>query len=206
MKLKLAIRPLSEVGPVASKLAWAGAVLAVSLEFAIIARQGPVYIFRETSIPDTGVGLFGSSIMLYGLLFLFAIYPRFKAKAVWVLGLMWGLAEGVWNIETTILRPSTLAADFSSFEWWVYMLTVGALFCVSLYALRKDLKMRPPTIYLTAGVLLFTFVYVLLEAQVPGVLPYLSSPDFTRQVIFDQLPYHAMIIGDVWLLLTARDA
>lgn len=198
--MKLQTKSLSEIESTATSVAFVAAIICVGLEFAIMARNGWEYVFRIVNLTGGGFGLYGSSILLYGLLFVAVVKPTFEAKGVWVLGLMWGFAEVIWNIEISFLVPGTLSPNFSSIEWISYMSFVFILFASSVYVLRDKLRFNKLTISLTGLILIYTPVLFLIRPEAVWV-PVLYSSLQEYQVLFNQLPYQCLIIADVLLLM-----
>jgi hypothetical protein len=90
-----------------------------------------------SAIPNVSIRI--TSVMLFTGLFMGVLYPLYRSKAIWILGLAWGLIEGTFNIERAIFYPSILFANASG-AWPLYMLAVAALFSVSFFALCKRFK------------------------------------------------------------------
>jgi hypothetical protein len=189
--LKVRRRGLAEFEATASRVAYGGAVLSVGL-MAWILSHGIGYLVAMIDVTGGGVALRGSTLLFYGLIYIFVVYPLFGPRSVWVLGAMWGLSEVNWNIQAAIGNLRVLSVNFPSVMWDAYIVFVSVLFLLSLYQLRKSLALDK-----------FSMPFLLSLVLYPSLV---VPQEFTKtavgwaQVTTWEWPYHALVISSALLL------
>lgn len=167
----------------------AAMVFAVSSVALLLKGTPPTWFFPV--LPHVGIRI--TSVLLYSVLFFGVLAGRFRERAVLVLGLMWGSAELINNLELAVLQPWYVLAEVPHPTWWAYEGGVAVLAGISLLVLRKRIRGRVGLVCLVL-LCLYAPVALYLGAPVPDIV--------TLQVLEFEIPWHLCIISSV--LLTVR--
>lgn len=165
--------------------------MAFGLSSVVLVAKGvpPTWFFPV--LPDIGIRI--TSVLLYSFVFVAILRPRFGPRAVLVLGVMWGSAELVNNLELGVLTPWYITPELSHPFWWVYMGGVAVLAGTSLLVLRHRIRGKVGLACLLVLVV-YAPIALALGAPVPDIV--------TLQVLEVEVPWHLTIIASV--LLTVR--
>ncbi len=103
-----------------------------------VAQTGEIMAF----IPLWGQIGFGYwAILIFASAYLSILYPLYRRKAIWVLGLAWGAVEGLGVIEAlSVYGPGS--QPLANPYWLAYMALGTSYFALSLVALRGQFQMR----------------------------------------------------------------
>ena len=181
-----------------SLVALYAAIAFVGKEVYIIATQGASAAIEYVPILPR-VGIMGVSVIMFGVAYAGLIFPRYGKKSAWVLGLMWGLSEIVWNVEAVFLYPAALLPAVALPFWWLYIGGVCALFVASVGVLRSNLRLTKLTVAMLIVVILLS---PLGDAVSSLILPGITVGSVTLpEVLAGQAPSHAFVIATALTLV-----
>lgn len=100
-----------------------------------------------------GVGFGYWAILVFAGSYLLAIFPIHRQRAIWILGMAWGLVEGL-GVCTSLLVLGPNSEPIWNPWWLAYMAFVALFFSTSVLSLRRHLTQMGWTIPTTLGVFL----------------------------------------------------
>jgi|GEM_PF-4853082 len=174
---------MMKAGAVMSRLVFVGVVTMTVLS-AFVLLHGVDDLTLLVKPVGSGVSFYATSILLLSGLYAFVVYPRFKVNAVWVLGLMWGVMEGIGVAESSIglIQGSNSPGNP---VWMAYMASLLVFSSTSVAVLRHAFRFNPASSILFA----FALVWVPITWKSPGLLPF-----NLLDAVYDSLVASAVIL------------
>jgi len=168
---------------------YVGAVVMLGI-LTFVAMNGPSYIVGVIRPFGFGLGFYWTSICLLSVLYAAVIYPLYKPKAVWVMGLGFGAMEGIGTLEAIAFNRN--AINLGYYAWDAYIGFITLLFVLSLFALRKQLRRHDAAEAFLAAAALMTL------AGLPGISEVLKTGvgqlGFLWSVAYDSLIMCAVLL------------
>jgi hypothetical protein len=191
---RVGVRSFEEAEGVLSRVAYVGAVCFLGL-MAFDLSHGLGYATSFIQPFGLAIGFNGLSIIVYGTFYTVVLVPLYRQKAVWVLGVLWGLSEGIYNSEALAVGVPSIFGNLHSYTWLAYMAAVAVFFLASLFRLRGKLSLDRKVLAL----MVVMVAYPLLSGSIYSTLNGVSLHDL---LFPDMWPFFYYIAFS--LLLTRR--
>lgn len=114
---------------------------------AAVLMAGVVYRLTMTRTLVAFIDVWGTlpfgywAVLIFTGGYILAIYPLYRNKAIWILGMTWGTVEGVGVLEALLVfGPSS--EPIGNLLWVVYFVFVVLFMGVSLFVLRRSFTTR----------------------------------------------------------------
>lgn len=107
-----------------------------------------------------GISFTIDTAIFFGCVYVAFIFPNFREKSIWVLGLIWGFAELSWNATASFFY---IGVSFPT----PYLIAVFGFFLLSAFMLRDEEKRWLLGIFLVPAI--FVYLPLTVNLNLPGI-------------------------------------